>query len=290
MRLAFLGTPDAAVPSLEALVHAGHDVALVITRPDRRRGRGSQLMASPVKSAALELGLSVAHSLSSLDDSGVERGIVVAYGVIIPSVLLERTPMLNVHFSLLPRWRGAAPVQRAILAGDDETGVSIITLEPTLDTGPVHLERRVLVGEKTTRELTAELAALGAAALIDVLGSRALLEHPRPQVGEITYAEKITKEMLRLSTSMTSEQMLRTIRLGGAYVVISGKRLVVVSAHPSRHDVAAGTLELVDGEVVMGTKGGALTLYDVRLEGATTMRAVSWWAGHRGASAGLTWL
>src|SRR5674476_420096 len=106
MRLVFLGTPEAAVPSLEALVNAGHDVALVITRPDRRRGRGSDLVASPVKKAALALGLTVSHQLSSLDDFDVERGVVVAYGVIIPAPLLQRAPMLNVHFSLLPRWRG----------------------------------------------------------------------------------------------------------------------------------------------------------------------------------------
>lgn len=289
MRLAFLGTPGAAVPSLQALVHAGHEVELVITRPDRRRGRGSQLVASPVKTAALELGLNVAHTLSSLDDGAVELGIVVAYGVIIPSSLLELTSMLNVHFSLLPRWRGAAPVQRAILAGDEETGVSIISLEPTLDTGPVHLMRRVRIGEKTAHDLTAELAELGAGALIDVLGSRELLENPQPQVGAVTYAEKITKEMLHLSASMTPGLLLRTIRLGGAYVTLNEKRLGVVSASLSRHEVPTGSLAMLEGEVVMGTLGGALTLSEVRLEGSTTMSAASWWAGHRGAREALTW-
>src|SRR5277367_1823366 len=131
MRLVFLGTPEAAVPSLDAVVAAGHDVVLVITRPDRRRGRGSELSPSPVKVAATRLGLSVGHRLADLDDIDAERGVVVAYGAIIPAAILDRLPMLNVHFSLLPRWRGAAPVQRAILAGDEETGISIISLEAT---------------------------------------------------------------------------------------------------------------------------------------------------------------
>jgi methionyl-tRNA formyltransferase len=118
MRLAFLGTPEPAIPSLRALVEAGHEVVIVITRPDRRRGRGSALSSSPVKGAALELGLRVSHQMSDLNGLNVERGVVVAYGALIRGSVLEKIPMLNVHFSLLPRWRGAAPVERAILAGD----------------------------------------------------------------------------------------------------------------------------------------------------------------------------
>jgi methionyl-tRNA formyltransferase len=197
--------------------------------------------------------------------------------------------MLNIHFSLLPRWRGAAPVQRAILAGDEETGVSVISLEPSLDTGPVHLERSVLVGDKTARVLTAELAVVGAAALIEVLSSRELLENPKEQKGEITYAEKITKEMLHLTPEMASLQLLRTVRLGGSYVVIDAKRLGVVSAHVSLRDVVPGTVSLIEGEVVMGTIDGALSLDDVRPEGSTTMSGVAWWVGRRNAQNGLKW-
>src|SRR6202167_6009227 len=199
MRVVFLGTPEAAVPSLDALVEAAHDVALVITRPDRRRGRGGELSASPVKVAATRLGLTVGHRLEEIDDYDVDRRVVVAYRAIIPAQLLEKVLMLTVHFALLPRWRDAAPVHRAILAGDSETGVSIISLEPTLDTGPVHVERRVSVDEKSAQELTHELAHSGASALIEVLASPTLLEHPHPQVGEPTYAGKITKEMLHLT-------------------------------------------------------------------------------------------
>ena len=124
-RLVFLGTPEAAVAPLHTLVDAGHDVALVVTRTDKRRGRGSGLVPSPVKAAALELGLPVTASLDDIPDTGAELGVVVAFGRIIPVSILDRVPMVNLHFSLLPRWRGAAPVERAILEGDAETGVGI---------------------------------------------------------------------------------------------------------------------------------------------------------------------
>lgn len=289
MRLAFLGTPEAAVPSLEALVSAGYDVALVITRPDRRRGRGSELAPSPVKRAALERGLTVSHRLADLNELDVERGVVVAYGLIIPESLLTKVPMLNVHFSRLPRWRGAAPVQRAILAGDEETGVSVISLEPTLDTGPVHLERSVRVADKTARELIAELAALGAAILLEVLASPELLEHPKVQVGEVTYAEKITKETLHLIPEMSGELVLRTVRLGGAYLLVASKRLGIVSAHASAAELPQGSLAWIEGEVVLGTREGAIALDDVLPEGSTTMSTSAWWAGLRRAEGELRW-
>jgi methionyl-tRNA formyltransferase len=290
MRLAFLGTPEAAVPTLEALVNADYDVSLVITQPDRRRGRGAELAPSPVKQAASALGIPVSHRLADLYEHDVERAVVVAYGVIIPEALLTRVPMLNVHFSRLPRWRGAAPVERAILAGDKETGVTIISLEPTLDSGPVHIERSVRVGEKTARALTAELAALGAAALLEVLASKELLEHPRDQVGEVTYAQKITKETLHLVPEMSTVLLLRTVRLGGAHLFIATKRLGIVSAHSSISDLSPGSLALVEGEVVLGTLDGAVTLDEVRPAGATTMSAHSWWDGLRGSKVELQWL
>jgi methionyl-tRNA formyltransferase len=288
MRVVFLGTPEAAVPTLRGLVAARHDVVLVITRPDRRRGRGSDLVASPVKTVALELGLRVGYSLVDLDDIDVERGVVVAYGAIIPTATLARVPMLNVHFSLLPRWRGAAPVQRAILAGDDETGVSIISLEPALDTGPVHLERRVAIDEKSARELTGELSEIGASALLEVLASTELLAHPSVQVGEATYAEKLTKETFHLSVS-SRELVLRTVRLGGAFLFIDAKRLTVLTAHSSTADVAEGVVARVEGEVVLGTHDGSVAMEDVRPEGSRTMSALAWWAGQRGSDQQRRW-
>ena len=281
MRLAFLGTPEAAVPTLEALVNADYDVTLVITQPE--------LAPSPVKRAALALGIPVSHRLADLYDYDVDRAVVVAYGVIIPQALLTKVPMLNVHFSRLPRWRGAAPVERAILAGDKETGVTVISLEPTLDSGPIHIERSVRVGDKTARALVSELAALGAAALLEVLASTELLEHPQAQVGEVTYAEKITKETLHLVPEMSRVMVLRTVRLGGAYLFVATKRLGVVAAHESEFDVAPGGLALVEGEVVLATVDGAFTLDEVRPEGSSTMSATAWWSGLRGSKEDLRW-
>ncbi|HUY17159.1 MAG TPA: methionyl-tRNA formyltransferase [Acidimicrobiales bacterium] len=289
MRLAFLGTPEAAVPTLDALVHAGHEVVLVITRPDRRRGRGASLAPSPVKVAALALGLRVSHRLADLDGLDVARGVVVAYGALVPEALLQKVPMLNVHFSLLPRWRGAAPVQRAILAGDTETGVSIISLEPTLDTGPVHLERRVRVGDKTAPALTAELAVVGASSLVEVLASPQLLDHANVQVGEATYAEKLTKETFHVTPEMTTTMALRTVRLEGAFLFVADKRLGVVSARRAPDVVPRGVVRRHNDAVVLGLSDGAIALEDVRPEGSTTMGAAAWWTGrHHGAGA-LEW-
>ncbi|MGB8196141.1 MAG: methionyl-tRNA formyltransferase [Acidimicrobiales bacterium] len=282
MRLAFLGTPEAAVPSLRALVEAGHEVEAVITRPDRKRGRGSELSASPVKACAQELGLRVAHHLSDLEGLEVERGIVVAYGRLIPGELLARIPMLNVHFSLLPRWRGAAPVERAILAGDAETGVSIMTLDVGLDTGPVHLERRVTIDDKTLSTLLGELAALGAVALTEVLASPTLLASPKVQIGEATYAEKLSKDDFHLVPSMSVEQLVRVVRLGQAFAFVNGRRLLVTRA--ARYDgeaVAEGTVSARDGRVIFGASAGAIAVEEVRPESAKSMSAAAWWGGAR---------
>jgi methionyl-tRNA formyltransferase len=281
MRLAFLGTPEPAIASLRALVAAGHDVEIVITRPDRRRGRGSGLIASPVKVAAEELGLRVAHRVADLDGIDVERGVVVAYGAMIPAAVLERIPMLNVHFSLLPRWRGAAPVERAILAGDEQTGICVMSLEAGLDTGPVYLERRVDVDEKTAAQLTDELADLGARALVEVLASPALIEHPRPQVGEATYAAKLTTETFHLDPSMARSLALRTIRLGRAFTLVERKRVRIDGARASDVQVPPGSISLVEGDVVLGAADGAIVLLRVQPEGSRPMAATAWWAGAR---------
>ncbi len=151
-RLVFLGTPEAAVQPLRTLVRAGHDVALVVTRPDKRRGRGAALVPSPVKAAATELGLPVTDSLDDAVGVGAELGVVVAYGRIIPVAVLDRLPMVNLHFSLLPRWRGAAPVERAILEGDAETGVCLMAVEAGLDTGAIYAEVATAIDEDETAD------------------------------------------------------------------------------------------------------------------------------------------
>ncbi len=289
MRLVFLGTPEAAVPTLEAVIDAGHEVVLVVTRPDRRRGRGRELTPSPVKAAALRLGLRVTHRLADVAEVDAERGVVVAYGALIPEALLHQTPLLNVHFSLLPRWRGAAPVQRAILAGDEETGVSIISLEATLDTGPVHLERRIPVGDDTAEELTQRLAVLGARALVEVLASPDLLDNPTAQTGESTYAEKLSAETFRLANTMTVDLAWRTVRLGRAFFFLDAKRIAVRDGRPTQQAVPAGELVSSEGEVLMGLSDGALVLASVRPEGRATMGARAWWSGLRPAQERRTW-
>lgn len=281
MRLVFLGTPEAAVPSLRALVDAGHDIELVITRPDRRRGRGTQVSSSPVKSAALELGLNVGHRVADLDEVDVERGVVVAYGAMIPSSVLERVPMLNVHFSLLPRWRGAAPVERAILAGDEVTGVSVMSLEATLDTGPVHAERRTEVGAKSASDLTHELATLGASLLVEVLGDDHLLANPVAQSGEPTYAEKLTGETFHLLPTMPVVQLERTVRLGRAFTLIDGRRTKVLSARIADVSGTPGSLVELSGDVALVGANGALVLERVQPEGSRPMDAKHWWSGAR---------
>ncbi|MDH3296471.1 MAG: formyltransferase family protein, partial [Acidimicrobiia bacterium] len=216
-RVAFLGTPPAAVPSLMALVEAGYDVPLVISRPDRRRGRGSKLIPSPVKQAARDLGLPVDDQPESLlSVEALDLAVVVAYGRILSRPLLERLPMVNVHFSLLPRWRGAAPVERAILAGDDVTGVSIIALSEGLDEGPVYDRLEVAVGpDETAAELTARLADTGADLLISVM--RRGLSDPFPQQGEVTYAAKLDRSEYELDFGLRAADVHRRVRVGRAW-------------------------------------------------------------------------
>jgi methionyl-tRNA formyltransferase len=289
MRLAFLGTPEASVASLRALVGAGHDVAIVITRPDRRRGRGSTTSPSPIKEAALQLGIKVSHDIDDLEGRDIERGVVVAYGSLIRAPVLEQLPMLNVHFSLLPRWRGAAPVEWAILAGDEVTGVSIMTLEVALDTGPVHLARQLSIDDKNASELLEELSQLGATALLEVLASPDLLAHPRAQEGDATYAAKLTTETFHVVPTMEQSLMLRTVRLGRAFTLVNGRRLRILRAHATQESGTAGTLSVVNGVVVLEGALGAIALDEVQPEGSTPMSAGAWWAGARVDGATAVW-
>lgn len=228
-RLAYLGTPAMAVPPLRALVAAGHDVALVVTRPDKRRGRGGALSPSPVKAAAIELGIPVTHEVDDVLGRDVELGVVVAFGQLIRPHVLAEVPMVNLHFSLLPRWRGAAPVERALLAGDAETGVCVMQLEEGLDTGPVYDTVRVPIGSRATADdLRAELVRVGAEQLVRVLGAE--LGTPHPQQGEPSYAAKIRPDELRIDWSRPVEEIDRLVRLGGAWTTMRGRRVKVLAA------------------------------------------------------------
>jgi methionyl-tRNA formyltransferase len=260
-RLVFLGTPAMAVPPLRALVAAGFDVALVVTRADKRRGRRAEPSPSPVKAAALELGLPLAHRSEDALAAGADLGVVVAYGALIKPPVLAELPMVNLHFSLLPRWRGAAPVERAILAGDAETGVCVMQIEEGLDTGPVFTCDRVPIGPTTTAdELRSTLVDVGTPLLVDTL--RAGLGVSTPQEGEPVYAAKVEPDDLRLDWSRPAEELARVVRVGGAWTTFRGRRLKVLEA------------TVVDGE---------LRLDVVQPEGKAPMTAAAWRNGARPA-------
>lgn len=217
-----------AVPPLHALVAAGHEIELVITRVDKRRGRGSELGPSPVKAAAITLGLAVSHVVDDVLDRNIDLGVVVAFGQLIKPHVLAEVPMVNMHFSLLPRWRGAAPVERALLAGDSETGVCLMQLEKGLDTGPIYDTVRVPIAPSATADdLRRELVAVGTAQLIRCLA--APLGQPIAQQGEPLYASKIHPEELRIDWSQPVEQIDRLVRLGGAWTTLRGKRVKIIA-------------------------------------------------------------
>lgn len=289
-RLAFLGTPDMAVPPLRAVAQAGHDIALVVTRPDRKRGRGSALSPSPVKTAALELGLPVTHTMEQVAEAGVELALVVAYGRIIPAALLEQVPMMNLHFSLLPRWRGAAPVERALLAGDSETGVCLMKVEEGLDTGPVYAVRSVpITDDIDLSTLRAQLVDLGAAMLVEALAEGvAGLPEPQPQRGEVTMADKISKEDLHLHWEEPAATLQRVVRLGQAWTTFRGRRLRVLRAVVDSSDIEVS--ERPPGTLVgsgVATGRGTLCLLEVQPESRSPMSAEAWLNGIGGRESEL---
>jgi methionyl-tRNA formyltransferase len=291
VRLVYLGTPTDAIPPLRALVDAGHEVALVVTQPDRRRSRGAGSDPSPVRVAAEALGLTVCTPVKArevVDDvraSGAELGVVVAFGQLLPVSLLEALPLgfVNVHFSLLPRWRGAAPVERAILAGDTETGVCVMQLEAGLDTGPVYASQRVAVGpHETAGELRGRLVDVGTRLLVAQLPTIAGA-HPVAQRGEPTYAEKLSVEEFRLDPSRPATELDRIVRGGnprpGAWMPIGGKRLKVWRAHPVASPPGEPGIVTSAGELV--TADGVLVLEEVQPEGKRPMPGSAWRAGVR---------
>lgn len=272
-RLVYLGTPDVAVPPLRALHAAGFDIALVVTRADKRRGRGSALAPSPVKAAALDLGLPVTDNVDDVLSAQADLGVVVAFGRIIKPHVLAQVPMVNLHFSLLPRWRGAAPVERAILAGDTETGVCVMAVEEGLDTGGVYRSATVPIGpDDTLAELRSTLVDIGTRLLVEALQDG--LGEPQPQVGEVTYAQKIDPVELQLDWTRPAVELDRVVRLGGAWTTFRGKRLKVWA---TRVDPEPSSLEpgQLDG-LRVGTADGTLELIEVQPEGKARVAAAAW--------------
>ncbi|MCU1457695.1 MAG: methionyl-tRNA formyltransferase [Actinomycetia bacterium] len=300
MRLAYFGTPADAVPPLEALVRAGHDVVLVVTQPDRRRGRGKGVDPSPVKTAATELGLTVLtperarEVVDAVAASGAELGVVVAFGQILPSALLDAPPLgfVNLHFSLLPRWRGAAPVERAMLAGDAETGVAVMAVEPSLDTGPVYAEERVGIDpDESAGALRARLVQIGADLLVRTLPRIADIQ-PRVQEGEPTYAEKLRVDEFELRPRSTVGELLRLVRAGnpkpGAWFELDGVRVKVWRAHAAEPGDEAGAHAADPADEPVGTitrdgslvaADGLLALDEVQPAGKRPMVGADWRRG-----------
>lgn len=297
----FLGTPAIAVPPLRALVGAGFDVAQVITRPDKRRGRGSTLSPSPVKTAATELGLAVSHNVEAALHVGAELGVVVAFGRLIKPHVLDQLSMVNLHLSLLPRWRGAAPVERAILAGDTLTGVCLMAVEETLDTGPVYRRAEVEIGpHQTADELRTELVKVGTGLLVEQLGEG--LVAPEPQQGEPAYADKLSADDLRIDWSAPAVQVERVVRVGGAWTTWRGRRLKVWRAEAQTEGTAtagagattsagagidATAVALAPGQLdgtTVGTGDGWVELLEVQGEGKARQPAKQWLLGARPAA------
>ena len=270
-----MGTPEFAVPVLDALVTAGHDVVAAYSQPPRAGGRrGRELTPSPVQARAEALGIEVRTPLSFRKEPeaveafatlGADVAVVAAYGLILPVAVLEapKHGCLNVHGSLLPRWRGAAPIQRAILAGDTETGVGIMQMEAGLDTGPLLLEERTTIGSKTAGELSDELSALGARLMVQVLTDLpAYPPHVQPEDG-VTYAAKIDKAEWRIDFTQSAEQVKRQIRAfnpPGAFFEVNEERIRVLSAdtHPGEGRGPAAT----GSKLGPGLRRGGLVVSD----------------------------
>jgi len=305
VKLAFFGTPDDAVPALRAVVAAGHEVPLVVTQPDRRRGRGGGTAASPVKEAATDLGLEIRTPERARDiveevrASGADVGVVVAFGQLLTPALLAALPhgFVNVHFSLLPRWRGAAPVERALLAGDAETGVCIMQLDEGMDTGPVYECVSTPIGERETAgELRGRLVEIGAELLLQVLPTVAGVE-PRAQRGDATLAPKLTVDEFRLDPyDAPAVALERVVRAGnprpGAWIVVDGRRVRILGATvtddggASAPDSQGRTADpgTITRAAELVTVEGSLRLDEVQPEGRRPMSGSAWRTGQQGES------
>lgn len=294
MRLIFAGTPDFAALALAAIVDAGHQVALVLTQPDRPAGRGMALSPSPVKLQALAAGIEVFQPLTLKDPDTQERlqavaadvMVVAAYGLILPQVVLDmpRLGCINIHASLLPRWRGAAPIQRAILAGDRETGVCIMQMEAGLDTGPVLLSASLPINDgDTSATLHDKLAKLGAHLIVEALSGMPIPAHPQQEAG-VTYAAKIEKSEAVLDWRQPASELVRRVRafnpFPGAFSVLNGSPLKLWCADATDARGEPGVILAVDKNGILVACGeGALRLTELQKAGGKRLPAKQFLAG-----------
>ena len=285
MRIAFMGTPDFAVPTLDALVAAGHDIVAVYCQPPRPAGRGKGLRASAVQARAEALGLPVRYPVTLRDTDeqaafaalDLDVAVVAAYGLILPMPILEapRLGCLNVHGSLLPRWRGAAPVQRAILAGDATTGVIIMQMEKGLDTGPMLATFETPIDGKTAGDLTTELAEAGAKLMVEVLADHAAYPPVvQPEEG-VTYAAKIDKAESRIDFTQPAAQVERQIRafnpVPGAFFELNGERIRIHAASVEAGEGMPGTV--IDDKLLVACGDSAIRPIRVQRAGKGAMGA-----------------
>lgn len=285
MRIIFMGSPEFAVPTLDALVEAGHELAAAYTQPPRRAGRGKGERPTAVDQRAGELGIEV-RCPRSLKDEAEQRAfaeleadvaVVAAYGLILPQPILDAPTFgcLNVHGSLLPRWRGAAPVQRAIMAGDECTGITIMQMEAGLDTGPMLLKRAVEIENKNAAQLTDELAQLGARMMVEVLSDLPRYDPiPQPEDGA-TYAAKISKEEARIDWARPSLELVRQVQglapFPGAWFEANGERIKLIAADPGDADGKPG--EVLDAHLTIACGEGSLRPLAVQRAGKGVMTA-----------------
>ena len=295
MRLSFAGTPEFAAQALSAIIAAGHEVALVLTQPDRPAGRGMTLQPSAVKKVALEHGLEVfqpptlknAEAQERIAAVGAEVMVVAAYGLILPAAVLDmpRFGCINIHASLLPRWRGAAPIQRALLAGDAETGVCIMQMEAGLDTGPVLLRGAFAIeASDTTASLHDRLAELGAALAVEALG-RLPLPAAAQAIEGVTYAHKIEKAEALIDWSRSAAEVDRHIRafnpFPGAQTWLGGHTVKLWQARPVAGNGEIGTVLAVDrSQVVIACGEGALAVSELQKAGGKRLPVSQFLAGH----------
>ena len=286
LRLAFMGTPDFAVPTLAALIAQGHEIVAVYTQPPRPKGRGLTSEPSPVAKLArankLEIrdpvSLKIAEAQAAFAALDLDVAVVVAYGLLLPKPVLDapRLGCVNLHGSLLPRWRGAAPIQRAIMAGDAETGVMAMQMQEGLDTGPVLMAERVAIGRKTYGDLHDELSHLGADLMVRTLAAleRGSIE-AQPQTGEPIYAKKILKEEARIDWTKSSREIDCHIRglspFPGAWTEANGERLKILYAEPAKGSGAPG--EVLDDKLTIACGDGALELTRLQRAGRALMNA-----------------
>jgi len=282
-----MGTPDFAVPTLAELIAQGHDIAAVYSQPPRPKGRGMALEPGPVHAFAeraklvvrTPLSLKTTEERAAFAALNLDAAIVVAYGLLLPKAILEapRLGCFNLHGSLLPRWRGAAPIQRAVMAGDAETGVMVMRMEEGLDTGPVLMAERVAVGRKTSGDLAAELSRLGADLMVRAMGALergAVTPQPQPEQG-VTYAKKISKDEARIDWSKSAGEIDCLIRglapVPGAYTEVKGERLKVLYALPVNDRGEAG--EVITDDLTVACGEGALKLLKIQRAGKDVMEA-----------------